>query len=258
MSPDAARLLGQFIRAHRERLAPPARAFGRRRTPGWRREELADAAGVSMTWVTFLEQGRQVSASANALARLAQALQLTAAERATLFELAGRRDPELLDPPAGELAGELLALPGLMAVPAYLLDRCWDLKAWNSGAENLFAGWLDQSAERYNLLEFVFLAPLARTLIADWPVRAQRLVAEFRSDFARHPADQPLQERVEELSAASQEFSRCWQAQAVQYREGGERSFFKGAVEQRFMQSTLVPSAAKDCKLVCLQPLSQA
>lgn len=256
MTPDAARLLGQFIRAHRERLAPPARAFGRRRTPGWRREELADAAGVSITWVTFLEQGRQVSASANALARLALALQLTAAERATLFELAGRRDPELTDPPAAALSPSLLALPGLLAVPAYLLDRCWYIQAWNSGAERLFAPWLDQQAEGHNLLEFVFLSPLARRLIADWPVRSERLVAEFRNDFARHPGDPALLALVEKLNGQSADFSRCWQAQAVQYREGGERGFCRQGKVLSFIQTTLVPSAAPDCKLVCLSPVA--
>ena len=72
--PNPRSLLGAFIRAHRERLSVPTQAAGRRRTPGWRREELADAAGVGVTWITWLEQGRDVSASPQALARLAQAL----------------------------------------------------------------------------------------------------------------------------------------------------------------------------------------
>jgi transcriptional regulator with XRE-family HTH domain len=72
---DRRRILGNFIRAHRERLPPPAKAAGRRRTPGLRREELADASGVGETWITWLEQGRGVSASAAAQARQAEALQ---------------------------------------------------------------------------------------------------------------------------------------------------------------------------------------
>src|SRR5438067_9546075 len=86
-------LLGAFIRAHRERLAPPKNG-GRRRTPGLRREELADAAGLSVTWITWLEQGRDVAASTGALVRLAEALQLSDAERASLFDLAGKKDPD--------------------------------------------------------------------------------------------------------------------------------------------------------------------
>ncbi|WP_143137541.1 helix-turn-helix domain-containing protein, partial [Burkholderia ubonensis] len=91
-----ARALGDFIRAHRERLSPQAVGLPpgpRRRTPGLRREEVAQLCGVSPTWYTWIEQGRPVSASADALARIAVALQLSRAERAYLFELAAQRDP---------------------------------------------------------------------------------------------------------------------------------------------------------------------
>ena len=80
-TPDARRALGAFLRAHRERL-PPAGAAGRRRTPGLRREEIAEACGASLTWIAWLEQGREVSASARLLGRLAAALRLAPAERA--------------------------------------------------------------------------------------------------------------------------------------------------------------------------------
>lgn len=107
---DPRRILGNFIRAHREGLPPP-KTVGRRRTPGLRREELADAARVSVTWITWLEQGRDVAASASALTRLAEALQLTSAERASLFDLAGKRDPAGPTEPQVDLLPELLTLP---------------------------------------------------------------------------------------------------------------------------------------------------
>ena len=90
---DQRRLLGEFVRAHRERVQPTA-AAGRRRTSGLRREELAARAGISVTWCTWIEQGRPVQASPEALGRIAQALSLSSAERDYLFELAGRVDPE--------------------------------------------------------------------------------------------------------------------------------------------------------------------
>src|SRR5215470_16847881 len=96
------RELGDFLRAHRARLAPASvglPAGGRRRTPGLRREEVAQSCGMSATWYTFLEQGRDVSASAPALSSLARTLQLTPAERGYLFELAGKRDPSVPAPP---------------------------------------------------------------------------------------------------------------------------------------------------------------
>ena len=87
------RLLGQFVRAHRERLHPEAESGRRRRTPGLRREELAAMAGISTIWCAWIEQGREVQASPRALSRLAKALALSAEDRAMMFELAGRADP---------------------------------------------------------------------------------------------------------------------------------------------------------------------
>jgi transcriptional regulator with XRE-family HTH domain len=94
------RRLGEFVRSHREGLSPGAEV-GRRRTPGLRREELAARAGISTIWCAWIEQGREVQASPKTLCRLANALGLTADERATLFELAGRCDPELPSPAPG-------------------------------------------------------------------------------------------------------------------------------------------------------------
>src|SRR6478735_3784052 len=128
------RALGEFLRAHRARLSPDGLglpAGQRRRTPGLRREEVAQRCGLSVTWYTWLEQGRDVAASPQALASVARALQLTPAERAYLFRIAGRIDPALANsndsaidvPPA--LAGALASISG----PAYVLDRLWNARA---------------------------------------------------------------------------------------------------------------------------------
>lgn len=254
---DTRALLGAFIRAHRERLPIPAKAVGRRRTPGWRREELAEAAGVGVTWITWLEQGRDVSASPAALVRLADALLLNPAERASLFDLAGRRDPTEPAEPHLHLPDHVLMLPTLLQVPAYLLDHLWTARAWNAAAAQLFTGWLDEGRER-NLLRFVFLSPQAQTLIADWPERAQRLVAEFRADFSRRPRDPAMQALIDELSSSSALFTKLWREQTVLHREGGERSFqLADGVVQRYQQTTLLVASQTECKLVCLVPLTQ-
>jgi transcriptional regulator with XRE-family HTH domain len=251
---DPRALLGAFIRAHRERLPLSAKITGRRRTPGWRREELADATGVGVTWITWLEQGRDVSASPAALARLADALQLNPAERASLFDLAGRRDPVALGEVQFDLPAQVLALPALLLVPAYLLDHLWTARAWNAGAATLFKGWLDGEHDR-NLLRFVFQSPQAQTLITDWPVRAQRLVAEFRADFSRRPRDAAMQALIDELMLNSPLFTKLWREQTVLGREGGERSFqlTDGSV-CRYLQTTLLVASQTECKLVCLVP----
>lgn len=248
---DPQRLLGTFIRAHRERLPP--KSGGRRRTPGWRREELAEAALVSVTWITWLEQGRDVAASPAALSRLADALRLTPAERASLFDLAGKRDPYAAADAQTELSPELLALPGRFNDPAYLLDASWTARAWNAAAADLLVGWLDANSVERNLLRFVFLRTGAKTLLADWPERARRLTAEFRADFSRRPKDAALQALIDSLLAQSREFAQCWQEQAVLHREGGERCFNhpqRGKLS--FVQTTLLVAAQPDCKLVCL------
>lgn len=253
---DPRALLGAFIRAHRERLPLEGQPLGRRRTPGWRREELAQASGVGVTWITWLEQGRDVAASPAALARLCAALRLNAAERATLFELAGRRDPVAAQSALQEIPAHVLDLPRLLQVPAYLLDHLWTARAWNAVAAQLFTGWLDAQNDR-NLLRFVFLSPQAPRLIVDWKERAQRLAAEFRADFSRRPRDVAMQLLIDELASGSETFAQLWGAQAVLLREGGERVFQEeDGTRTRYQQTTLLVATHTDCKLVCLNPIA--
>jgi transcriptional regulator with XRE-family HTH domain len=253
-TPDARRALGAFLRAHRERLPRPAGAGGRRRTPGFRREEIAEACGASLTWIAWLEQGREVSASARLLARLAAALRLAPAERAYLFELAGKRDPEA--PAAGDetLPDEALRLPERMTIPAYLLDSQWTARAWNRAATELFAGWLDGDHDR-NLMRFIFRSPAAPRLIDQWEDRARRVVAEFRADFSHRLGEQAMRALIDELDQASPVFAHLWREHAVLRREGGERRFL--APPRRYRQSTLVFASHPDVKLVCLTPIDR-
>ena len=162
---DRRRALGDFLQAHRARLNPAALGFAggtRRRTPGLRREEIAQLAGLSVTWYTWIEQGREVSVSPAALARLAKTLQLSPAERIYLFDLAGKRDPAARAETPSEAPAALAAAVRSIAVPAYVLDRHWNALAWNAPASRLFIGWLDQPKEKTrdrNLLRFIFLSP---------------------------------------------------------------------------------------------------
>jgi transcriptional regulator with XRE-family HTH domain len=250
---DQRRLLGEFVRAHRERMAPAA-ATGRRRTSGLRREELAALAGISVTWCTWIEQGRAAQASPEALGRIAQALALSRAERDYLFKLAGRVDPETARGPSVDAPPSLIAAVNAIECPAYALDRLWNACSWNEAAARLFRGWLDGDRQR-NLLRYVFLEPSARVLIPAWRERAQRLLAEFRADFARTFRDAQVKLFVETLRAESAFFAEAWNEQAVQIREGGLRLFNHpddGAVS--FIQHTFAPAERPDYKLVILTP----
>jgi transcriptional regulator with XRE-family HTH domain len=253
------RALGDFLRAQRARLSPAGvglPAGQRRRTPGLRREEVAQQCGMSVTWYTWLEQGRDVSASPQALASLAGALHLTPAERGYLFELAGKRDPAADDsgiegmdvPPA--LADAVAAVKA----PAYLLDHLWNARAWNAAAARLFVGWLDRGDDK-NLLRYVFLNPMARKIIPDWNRRARRVLAEFRAESGRHIDDPALVATVDGLKGKSAFFARCWSDHEVVDRLGGERTFdHPGGGRLTYEQVAFTFASRTDFKLVMLLP----
>ncbi|MBP2298467.1 helix-turn-helix transcriptional regulator [Azospirillum picis] len=255
---DRRHFLGVFLRRHRERLSPAEAGIRggstRRRTPGLRREELAQLCGISPTWYTWLEQGRDVSVSPQALARVAEALHLTVAERAYLFDLARKRDPDA--PSSGAADGPppaLLAALGTIAAPAYLLDRLWTAVGWNPTAERLFAAWLGAGKAERNLLRYVFLDPEAPRFIDDWENRARRLVAEFRAHGARHPSDPEIRALVDGLLHASALFARLWDDQSVLEREGGLRRFNHPLEGPRALeQVTLHPGGRSGHTLVML------
>jgi transcriptional regulator with XRE-family HTH domain len=251
------REMGEFIRAQREKLSPAAAGVagaGRRRTPGLRREEIAQLAGLSTTWYTWVEQGRDISMSPTSLARLASALRLGRAERAYLFELAGKRDPAPGDSEGDDLPAAVLACVAAISSPAYVLDRSWNARGWNAAAERLFVGWLDDANDR-NLLKFIFLEPGARILICDWIERARRVVAEFRAHCGAHLNDHTLQALIDELHSRSPEFAEMWDRHGVLGREGGERTFDHpqdGFL--RYEQVTFELAGHADVKLTVLVP----
>jgi transcriptional regulator with XRE-family HTH domain len=283
MATGKAPLIGEFIRAHRERLSTSqvGLPFGlRRRAKGLRREEVASLCGISPTWLTWIEQGRASAVSPGTLARIATVLMLTQAERDYLFDLAGVHDPDR--PEQGDDAAlwdVLSRAVDRIGSPAYVLNRTWDVLAWNRHATDLFGAWLKQhestgatpelAAEEDadvdehgtgiiepalpNLLRFMFLDPGARTLVVDWDARAQRLVAEFRADASADLEQEALQTMVEDMRAQSFEFDALWRRQDVMEREGGDRTFnhprFGALVYQ---QLTMRVANAPDLKLVML------
>jgi transcriptional regulator with XRE-family HTH domain len=256
------RVIGDFLRAHRARLSPAGLGLAagqRRRTPGLRREEVAQQCGMSVTWYTWLEQGRDVSASPQALAALAGALHLTPAERSYLFELAGKRDPAAA--PADDGSSDGMDVPAALAeavaavkAPAYLIDRLWNARAWNVAAARLFMGWLDRDNDK-NLLRYVFLNPVARKIIPDWNRRARRVLAEFRAESGRHIDDPALVAMVNDLKSRSAFFARCWSDHEVVERLGGERTFDRPRGGRLAYEQVAFTFASRtDFKLVMLLP----
>lgn len=256
------REMGEFLRAIRERQSPESHGIpkgARRRTTGLRREEVASLCGISPTWYTWIEQGRTNAISVSTLMSLCQGLQLSLAERSYLFQLANRSDPMA---PAIHDA-DVAAHQGLVSdiqSPAYMLDRHWDVIAWNTQAARLFKSWLPNPKGKFrpfekNILKFVFKNQDAKEFIVDWKERAHRLVAEYRADSASWHDDPLHQALIEELSQTCQEFRLAWKSQKVLAREGGVRSFlFKDSIKN-FQQFTLRMAQQNDVKLIILHPL---
>ena len=266
MKSDAAiarrKALAQFLMVIRSRSQPAQFGFAagqRRRTAGLRREEMAQLVGISPTWYTWIEQGREVNVSATALDRLAVALRLTRSERAYLFAMADRRDPQADLPDTDDAPPFLLELLADVRVPAYAMGRYWDILGWNEAAAALFTGWLDAPRAAGdaapNMLRFVFLDPLARRLLVDWEERAQRITAEFRADCRSRLEEPGLLHLVDELSTASADFGRFWERHDVLERQGGTRGFqhpLNGLLN--FQQITLFAGDNEDIKFVMLKP----
>lgn len=246
--------LGAYLRAQRERLPPEAAGLAatpRRRTLGLRREEVALLAGISATWYTRIEQGRDVSMSSAATGRLADALKLGRAARRHLFELAGHAEPARFGGGVDTLPPALSASVEVLHAPAYVLDAHWTARAWNKAAAVLFRDWLSGSDR--NLLRYVFLNPSARHLIVDWEARARRLLAEFRADVVGRTQKPITATLIEELRAGCELFGRWWDEQQVMEREGGERAFnVRDGNVLRLQQLTLVPASDPGFKLVVL------
>jgi transcriptional regulator with XRE-family HTH domain len=252
-------LLGEFVRTRREGLPPPAPA-GRRRTPGLRREELAARAGISAVWCAWIEQGRDIQASPRALGRLATALDLSAGERATLFALAGRPDPEV-EAPAPDTPAASESLDKVVAGfehPAYALDPEWNAICWNAGAARLFPYWLGVGRQR-NLLRYAFLDRSARTPAALWQDWARRLLDEFRADN-HHRLDEPaIGALVDELRADSLFFAKSWDAGPASGQDRGVQTFVHDEHgPMAYARHSFSQPGPSDVKLVTLTPATLA
>ncbi len=206
--------LAEFLRSRRERLAPAEVGLApgtRRRTPGLRREEVALLAGVGTTWYTWLEQGRDVRPSPEALSGLARALRLDPSEKRHLFILSGRPPPEA-EVPAPEAVDEGVRrmLKSMETQPAYVTGWRWDLLAWNQAAVAVFGDYSLLPPDERNVMHNVFANPAHRRLLMDWEKIAPVTLATFRADTARFAGHPDHERLVATLSEKSPEFRAWW------------------------------------------------
>jgi transcriptional regulator with XRE-family HTH domain len=253
--------LGAFLRASRERLnradfgLPPA---GRNRKVGLRREEVSYLSGVSVTWYTWLEQGRDINPSRQVLDAISRTLRLTAAQHRYVLTLAG------FAPVPAAPADDVIDVPAhvqrlLDAIgdnPAYALTPEWGIAGWNAAYQRLYPNVATTPPAQRNLLWLVFTDPFVRDLLDDWPVTSQRFVAEFRAEIGPRLGNPVLLDLIARLSAASDEFRAGWERHDIRGFESRERVFHHpefGVVTYEHHQ--LRPSDQPELQLVVYTPI---
>jgi len=250
--------LGTFLRDRRMRLDPAIFGFpaGRRRTPGLRREEVAQRANISPTWYTWLEQGRGGAPSAHVLDRIAKGLMLTEPERDHLHILAFGHPPEPRYRQRESITPRLQhVLDAMPYSPAIIRTATWDVVAWNRAATIILTDYAKLPKEQRNILRMMFSDDRVRAAQDDWRNVARYIVGAFRADAARAGAGVEIQKLVDELSASSPEFKAMWDDNEItDTREGTKRLHHPdlGAIDLEF--STFAVEGRSDLNMMVYSP----
>jgi transcriptional regulator with XRE-family HTH domain len=247
VSEDSRRELAHFLRSRRERVTPsevglPAGA--RRRAAGLRREEVAVLAGVSPTWYTYLEQGRDIHPSAQVLDSLARVLGLTEDERRYLHRLAhghiGMPRPLADEATAEAIVQQLVATAADSPYPVYAADTYGDLIAWNRAATSYYTDFGRLPQGQRNMIRWLLTSPEARQRLADWSRDARDIVARWRALTANLDDDPRLQAMVSDLREHSPEFGRWWDRHDVSEHRSRLRRFRHPELGEQTMRLIVV------------------
>ena len=246
--------LAEFLRARRDAVLPEHVGLPRgrgRRTPGLRREEVALLAGVSVTWYTWLEQGRRINASPDVLRAIGRALRLDDAGQAHLLSLA---QPSASPVPAPTEAPSALVrlIDAMEPAPAYVLGPHWEFLAWNTAEARLYPRIDELDGLERNLLWVLFADPYTKDLIVDWDIHARHALAEFRAATSAVRNDPDLVELVDKLTATSDEFAAWWAEHGVAQFETRLRRFRHPAAGLlTFEYQQLAPVEWPGLRVVC-------
>jgi transcriptional regulator with XRE-family HTH domain len=255
-----AAMLGEFLRTRRRQLVradfglPPIT----RGTSGLRREEVAYLAGVSITYYTWLEQGRAITPSRQVLDALARTLRLSAAEHVYLMSLAGYSAPQPADDPIPQTVPAHLQrlLDALTGYPAYAITPHWAITAWNTAYAALYPNVTTVAAADRNLLWLLFTDPYLRTLLPDWEYTSLYNAASFRAQAGPRLDDPPFSQLVGRLLETSETFRAAWENHDIQALTSRERLFCHPGVGDLHMeQHSLTPSDHREMHLVIFTPV---
>ena len=238
--------LGAFLVSRRGRLNPADAGVsgGKRRTPGLRREEVAALAGISVSWYTWLEQGRDIHVSAATLERLAGVLRLDRAETEHLFALSSRQRPPFA---AAEGVSDALIdlVESVDPVPAYVRNTRLDILAWNAAIADLFVDFGALEPPQRNTLRLTFTYEPYRCLIRNWEEFARGMLRVFCAARTKAVDKRPFDQLIEDIRPESEEFRRWWP-------EGDVQGFDEGVKRLRHPRRGLI-----DLTYVALTPAGQ-
>ena len=249
--------LGDFLRSRREKLNPKAAglpAGRRRRTPGLRREEVAELAGIGVDWYIRLEQGRSVSPSVTTVDALARALRLSKVEHVHLRALTRNADRRTFS--RENVPEAIRRVVESLNQPAYVTGRRWDVLAWNKAAEEIFSFSRLPEPDR-NILILVLINPATRCLFGpSWNDEAKRIVAQFRATHDLWAGDPAFVELLERLRRGSPEFATWWKAHDIRAAASGRKQMShprKGML--RFEHASFQANDDPALKLVIYTPV---
>lgn len=257
--------LADFLKTRRARLQPEQfglPTYGRRRTPGLRRDEVAQMAGLSVSWYTWLEQGRDILVSDQVLDSLARTLQLDEKERRHLFLLTRDMIPVSPNEPVTRdsfPSSYQAVLNALETSPAYLLDQRFDVVAWNAIACKVLRDFSRLTGRDRNAIWYTLTHLESRDLFVDWDATAQQAVASFRTIYDQHAGDAWFEQLFADLMEVSPDFRRWWPRHDITWSCGPhEKALNHPQVGQLSLYSTMmVTPEAPTYRMTILTPYTQ-
>jgi transcriptional regulator with XRE-family HTH domain len=261
VSANQRRQLIDFLKGCRARLTPAQVGLpdtNRRRTPGLRREDVAALAGVSVTWYTWLEQGRDIQVSADVLERIATTLRMSADEREYLFALVQHRPAPPTAVRDESVSPAMMRMLETLGVPAIILTARWDLIAWNEIARRLLRDYSKLPPERRNLLRLLLVDDAAYQRDPEaFETMVRRLLAKFRVDYSQARDDPAFEELIADLDASSPVFRRYWNLAEVVGKHEAVVTLPQIS-DITFEHSSYVPEGSANLRLVIFAPHDEA
>jgi transcriptional regulator with XRE-family HTH domain len=256
--PPMDRQRAEFLRSCRARIKPSDLGLPvpqRKRTDGLRREDVAALSGVSVSWYTWLEQGRDMRVSDEVLERICHTFRLTEDERVYLFSLVQHRPPRLHRDARFEAPTEIVRMINGVGAPAVIMNVRWDVLAWNRLNTLVFRDYADIPATQRNLVEILFTKPPYFEASAEFEDMARRVLAKLRVDYSKSGNDPRFEALIHRLSSISPLFRRIWRTPEINVRSYGMHRFKHPVYgELSFEHTSYVPDGHPDIRVVICMP----